>query len=136
MQDGHGIEVPGNLDAGPPAENPEVTNEFGIEETTDVVESLVKLANAVKVTMEDGKFTAMEAFNFTSALISLPSALTGIEMIPAELDNLDDGEIETLVNTVRETLEYASDELIQAIIKKALMIALEIKELVGIIKDA
>lgn len=136
MQDGHGIEVPGNLDAGPSAENPEVTNEFGIDETTDVVESLVKLANAVKVTMEDGKFTAMEAFNFTSALISLPSALTGIEMIPAELSNLDDGEIESLVNTVRETLEYASDELIQVIIKKALVIALEIKELVEVIQDA
>ena len=126
----------GQMTAGPDAENPGVNNEFGIDETTDVVESIVKIANAVKVTMEDGKFSPMEAFNFTGALISLPKALSGLKFIPAELDNLDDGEIETLVNTVRETLEYASDELIQAIIKKALVIALEIKELVEVIKDA
>lgn len=136
MQDGDFAQPEGGMEAGPDAEKPDVTNEFGIEETIDLVDSLVKLANAVKVSMADGKFSALDAFNFTGAVVSLPSALTGLNMVPAELSNLDDEEIQTIVNVVRDTLEYATDETIQLIIQKALVVGLGIKDIVELIKDA
>jgi hypothetical protein len=126
----------GQMVAGPNAEHPGATNEFGIEETSDVLESLIKIANAVKVTMEDGKFSPMEAFNFTGALVSLPKALSGLKFVPAELDNLSDDEIAILVETVKDELEYASDEKVQAIITQGLKAAIAIKDLIGVIKDA
>lgn len=114
---------------------PEPTITFGIDETLDIIDSLVKIGNAINKSMEDGEFNTIDLFNFTGAMVSLPSALTGIGMVPNEMKDLDSEEIKILVDEIADNLDYADDEDIKLIIDDSLNVVLSIKQLIAHLKN-
>ncbi|MEL6670130.1 MAG: hypothetical protein AAFP08_14250, partial [Bacteroidota bacterium] len=70
----------------------------GIKETKELFKSMVDLKDAVKLsTANDGKLDIPgDLPNFINPLFGLPTAIQGIDQIPAELRDLDQNEIAEL----------------------------------------
>lgn len=96
-------------------ENPGVS--FGINETTDVLNFGISLANALIKSLEDGKIQLTELASFVSPLTKIPSALSGISLVPAELGDLTDEEMTTLKSVVQDQLEVDDERAIEIIEK-------------------
>lgn len=107
--------------------------EFGIEETMDVVDFGVDFANAVIKTFEDGKVTPGDIIHFVSPVIKLPSAISGLEMVPAEIENMDEAELQTVVNSVMEKLNVPEDKA-REIVKRSIEAVYSVYQLVKAVK--
>ena len=93
--------------------------DLGIEETKEVVQFGIALANGIVKTLGDGKVTVSDIPNFISAVMKLPAALNGLEKVPAELDNLTDSEVTELIKLVQDNIEI-DDENAKEIVQLAI----------------
>lgn len=108
---------------------------YGIQETTDVVGFLTSAANAVQESLhDDGKITIRDYPKFFGTGMKLFPALTGIGLVPKELNDLQPAEKAQLVEQIKNELGLSGN--VEAIVSKALDIAYEIKQLADLIKQA
>lgn len=106
---------------------------WGIEETTDVVEFGIALANSVIKALEDGRITLLDIPGFIVPLTKLPAALSGIEFVPYELNDLQQDEIDKLKKTVTDNLQV-DDERAKLIIEQSIVTLYQIYNLVKLVK--
>lgn len=125
------IEVPTELYPLELPENP--GEEFGIEQTKDVVTFAVLFANAIIESWKDGKITVSDIMNFMSPLFKLPAALNGLDAVPEELNDLDAAELDSLILLVQDLIEVDSDKA-KLIVEKSIKTMYAIFELVKAIK--
>jgi len=125
------IEVPTELYPLKLPENP--GEEVGIEQTKDVVIFAVLFANAIIESWKDGKITVSDIMNFMSPMFKLPRALSGLDAVPEELNDLDAGELDSLILLVQDLIEVDSDKA-KIIVEKSIKTMYAIFELVKAIK--
>lgn len=105
---------------------------FGIEETLDVVDFGVAIANGAVKSLKDGKVGISDIPHFISPLIKLPTALTGIDKVPAEIGDIDDVELEKLINHVKANLDVDNEKAME-IVQRSLTLIYDAYNLVKII---
>jgi len=125
------INVPKKLENVPLVEKPGIN--LGIDETMDAVDFSISLANAIIYSFADGKLGIGDIGYFMQPFMKLPAALSGIEFIPDELENLDDEEIAILKDKVAEDLEI-DDLKAMLIIKESINTIYSIYNLVKAIQ--
>ena len=106
----------------------------GIQETKDLVVFLVTFANALDQALENGWQWLSDLIGLIPAGIKLPAAVTGIEQVPAELDDLDEDERKELMDVVAG-LEFNS-EMTEIITERAIATALSLASLIEAIRNA
>ncbi|MBI1939177.1 MAG: hypothetical protein HYS25_13795 [Ignavibacteriales bacterium] len=108
--------------------------EIGIEETLDALDFTIALANGVIATLKDGKVSVADIPNFIKPLIKLPAAISGIDKVPAELNQLRENELQIILDEVKK--ELSTDDIkTKAIVEQSLKILFGINELIEIIKS-
>jgi len=107
---------------------------FGIEETQEVVDFGISLANAVIKSLADGKVGFSDIPNFVSPVFKLPKALSGIDKVPYELNDIQPEELEQLKSFVKANLDVA-DEKAKEIIDNSLLVLYDIHTLVKVVKS-
>ena len=105
-------------------------SEYGIKETKEMIGFSLAVTTAVVDSMEDGRIGITDALNFFGALKKAPAAFSGFSQIPAELNDLDEAEIEELIEYVRGEFDYP-DELVKDMVLKSIKIGAGIYDLVG-----
>jgi hypothetical protein len=107
---------------------------YGIEETKDVVKFLCKSTNAVVESLkDDGKITIGDFPKFGGVAMSLFPAFSGINEVPNELAELSEDEVTELIALVKNELDL--DGNVEEVISKALKIAVDIKDLIDLVKQ-
>lgn len=90
------------------------------------------IANGVGKSLEDGKWNWKDIFNFMDAGVASFAAISGIEQVPLELEDLDEDERAYLVNLVKEKTEF-KDEKAEAISDQAFRVGIELGALITLI---
>ena len=106
---------------------------FGIDETKDVIEFGISLTNSLIHAFGDGKLTLTDVPHFIAPMTKLPSALTGINMVPFEVGDIQKFELQKLIDFVKENLDV-DDRKAKNIIEQCLLIIYDIYDLVTTIK--
>lgn len=106
---------------------------IGIDETMDVVDAAVSLANAIIDSYSDGKLTVSDIFNFIKPFTKLPKAISGIDQVPYELDDLQEAELNQLIEFVQNELEV-DDLRAKLIVQKSLEAIYSLYELLKVIR--
>ncbi|MEW6196807.1 MAG: hypothetical protein AB1521_16795 [Bacteroidota bacterium] len=128
-----------------PAQNKEVQMEgislpekpgigFGIEETKDVVVFGISLANSIIKAFRDGNITLIDIPLFIAPITRLPSALSGINMVPFEIGDIEKFELQQLTTFVKENLDVDEREA-KNIIELSLLMIYDIYDLIKAIKQ-
>ncbi len=107
---------------------------FGIDETKDVIEFGISLTNSLMHAFSDGKITLADVPYFIAPMTKLPSALSGINMVPFEVGDIQKFELQKLTGFVKENLDI-DDKKAKNIIEYSLLIIYDIYELVTTIKQ-
>lgn len=107
---------------------------FGIDETKDVVEFGISLTNSLIHAFKDGKITLTDVPYFISPMTKLPSALSGINMVPFEVGDIQKFELQKLTDFVKENLDIDNKKA-RNIIEYSLLVIYDIYELVKTIKQ-
>lgn len=105
----------------------------GISETEDVIKFAVAFANAILRSFEDGKISLMDLPYYFNVALKLPSALTGINNVPAEIADLTMSELQQLADIVVEELDVTNAKA-KIIVQKSLNLIYAIWDLVNTIK--
>jgi len=92
---------------------------IGIDETKDVLLFAVLFANAINKTFADGKVTLADLPNFFNVVLKLPAALNGINKVPSEINDLDENELKTLLQIVKDNLGLQTDQ-VKVVLQKSL----------------
>jgi len=81
------------------------TEKYGIKETSEVFDAINALVVAGKEAKQnDGKIDLNDAGLVLPALIKMPTAINGIGMVPKELGDLSEAEIEQLRDKLGDAL--------------------------------
>ncbi len=107
---------------------------FGIEETKDVVVFGISLANSIIKAFRDGNITLIDIPLFIAPLTKLPSALSGINMVPFEIGDIEKFELQQLITFVKENLDVDEREA-KNIIELSLLMIYDIYDLIKAIKQ-
>jgi hypothetical protein len=83
---------------------------MGIDELKDVVRLGASLGNAVGKSLEDGKVGVGDIGHFFDPLTKIGPALSGIELVPAEIADLDPTEVDELVVMVVEEFDIPQND--------------------------
>jgi len=94
----------------------------GIQETKELVAFSISLIQTAVEVAKDGKVGLSYIVVLMSALKDAPSALSGVDKIPAELKDLDDAELAELVSYIKLKFDLPND-LIEAQIEVAFDVA-------------
>lgn len=97
--------------------------QLGIQETLDVIRFSASFGNGLGNILEDGKFEWSEVLEFVPALTKLPTAVSGIGNVSAELLDLDETEKQQLYDTVVNEFNIPQDrteDFIEDALKQAL----------------
>lgn len=108
-----------------------------IHETTEALDFLFDLSDAIVGSLEDGKITILDAPKFLKPARSAGSGIGGIENIPKELDKITDEDWSSLAAHVAERFDIKNDQLetkIEEILKRTGLLAISIKELYALKK--
>ena len=108
---------------------------MGIEETLDVVDFGVSFANGFILTFEDGKFVISEVVNFIPGFMKFPKAFSGIELVPLEVDDIDQEELDQIVAFVISKIDVTEEHALN-IIRKSIRAVHANYELVKAVLDA
>lgn len=74
-----------------------MTELYGIKETQEVIGVVLDVALAtVSAFTDDGKFTTADLTKYLPAIMEIPEAIAGCTMLPAELKDFHEGEMEEL----------------------------------------
>lgn len=106
---------------------------FGVEQTKDVLDFSIALTNSIIAALKDGKITVADIPVFFAPLIKLPAALSGLDQVPYELNDLTTAELDELKEFVQTKLDV-TDEKAKLIINKSISLLYEIYDLIKIIK--
>jgi len=107
--------------------------EIGIDETLDAVDFAISFANAIVLAYEDGTLSLTDFGYAMTPFMKIPAVLSGINAIPAELANLSEEELDTIITKVQEDLEV-DNEKAKDIVIKSLSLAYSIYELVKVLQ--
>ncbi len=70
---------------------------YGIKETKEVIGVVLDIALAtVGAFTDDGKFTISDLGKYLPAIVELPEAISGCTMLPAELKDFHESEVEEI----------------------------------------
>lgn len=83
----------------------------GIKETKELVAFSMALVKTAVDVSADGKVGLSDLVTLVGALKDAPDALVGIDMIPAELSDLDAAEVDELAEFIKEKFDLTDDEL-------------------------
>lgn len=87
----------------------------GIQETKDVIKTAAQIGNGIGIALQDGKFELTELVEFVPALLSLPTALSGITDVPLELSDLDEAERRELLDYMRQEFDIPQEQTEEAV---------------------
>ena len=74
-----------------------MTELYGIKETKEVIGVILDIALATVASFtDDGKFNAADLAKYLPAIVALPEAISGCTLIPAEIKDFHEGEMEEL----------------------------------------
>jgi len=104
-----------------------------IAETKEVLTFAVSLAVAVDKAIEDG-FQWTDVFSLIPPLMKLPEAIEGAELVPTEIEDLDENERAELVAEI-ERLDFKS-EYSEKITEQGLRAGMEIGKLIVLLREA
>ena len=101
----------------------------GIKEISEVVKFVCALGNAIGEAAKDGQVSLGDAAGLIPLLYKLPSAVDGIDQIPAEVKDLSEDEMAELAQLVKDELDLPQDK-IEGAIEDAVGIAIQLYALV------
>ena len=107
--------------------------EFGIDETKDVIEFGISLTNSLIHAFGNGKIILTDVPYFIAPMTKLPSALSGINLVPFEVGDIQKFELQKLIDFVKENLDV-DDRKAKNIIEQSLLIIYDIYDIVTTIK--
>lgn len=83
-----------------------------MKETTEMLDLVFKLTGALSSSLEDGKFQVItDAPKFIASAMAAPKAITGANLIPAELTSATEEDRQKLITFARERFDLPDDEL-------------------------
>lgn len=106
----------------------------GIKETKELLEFIVRLAEALDRSLEDGDIGFMDMSNLVSAMLAANSAFTDISLVPAEMKDLTKEESEDLYAHVRDNLNFKSDKL-EMVVENSLEIGMKVYQLLLLVRE-
>lgn len=105
-----------------------------VSESTELLQFIVGLAQALGSSMEDGRIDFHDLGNVLDVLQLVGPAFEGVAKVPAELAALDDdGKAELF--TVIEELDIPQDQ-VEMVVKNGLKIALDLVEFIDKIRSS
>jgi hypothetical protein len=105
---------------------------LGTQETKEALDFLFDLTDAIIKSLEDGKVNLLDAPKFLKPFKSASSGISGINIIPKEIIDMDDQEWDELAKHVAERFDLKNDNIeadIENILKRAGQLALAIKNI-------
>ena len=87
-----------------------MAEKVGIEDTKELLDFIFSLAEAVKKSAADGKFSWSDGLNFIDPLKKLAPAIDNIDQVGAEILDLDGDEFSELVTYVEEKWNLQDEE--------------------------
>lgn len=93
--------------------------EIGTEELDEVIDCGLEFANATINALKDGKVTLGDIPAFIPAVVKVPKAISGLENVPAELENLTEEELKGRIELVKNKLNV-DDEKAKAIVEASI----------------
>lgn len=106
----------------------------GIKETTDVVDFVIQIVNAVIKSKADGKVDSSDVGYLMAALMKAGPAFAGMSAIPAELKDLSEAELAALIASVEAGVTIGDES--QEIIACALAVSHQLFKLYGLLNKA
>lgn len=125
------LTIPNSLESVVVADKPGI--KLGIEEVLDAVDFSVSFANAIVLSYADGQLSLSDFGYAVAPFMKIPTVLTGINAIPAELSDLDEAELEQIITKVQNDLQI-DDKKARNIVVKALRFAYATYDLVRAFK--
>lgn len=96
----------------------------GIETVKKAADILIGLANDIGKALEDGKFEAIEALQFTNELLLIPQVAQNWQELKSEIVDIDAVERAELIAYIKEKFDIPEDR-IEAIAESALDLTLK-----------
>ena len=87
-----------------------MAEKYGIQETKELLDFIFSLAEAIKKSAADGKFSWTDGLNFIDPLKKLAPAIDNIDQVGAEILDLDGDEFSELVTYVEEKWNLKDEE--------------------------
>ena len=103
-----------------------MAEEYGIEETKEMVGFVISLGEGVAKAVEDG-FSLDDIVYFLEALTRAPAAFENMAAIPSELKDLSGEEAQALKDYIAEDFDIPNDKL-EDVIERALQLAADLYE--------
>ena len=91
--------------------------QFGIQETKDVVRFGLSFIKATQKSLEDGKFDFSDVYNYVDPVMKIPAAVEGIGEIDDELLDLSDAEQAELEQLVIDEYDYPAERAKEIVVK-------------------
>lgn len=107
--------------------------DFGTEHLHKTVVFGIDTGNALLKTFEDGKVTVTDSVYFIKPAMGIPGVISGLKFVPAEIDDLDENELQAEIDYIKSNLE-ADDEKAKKIVAASIKAAYANYELVKAIK--
>ncbi len=100
----------------------------GISNTLELISLGAALTSSVVSAREDGTVNAADLVHLIGVVPLIQPALEGISEIPEEIKDLDEGELELVIDRVKEIIGEVADEKAVAYAEAALKIGLAVYE--------
>ena len=117
-----------------------MAEKVGIEDTKELLDFIFSLAEAVKKSAADGKFSSSDGLNFIEPLKKIAPAIDDIENVIPEVMDLDASEWNELVDYCQEKFDFITESddgeevNVEDKIEDALNAGIELLRLTQIIK--
>ena len=106
----------------------------GIKETKELLKFVIELAEAIDISLADGEFTFGDITNLVSAMMAAGDGFADINLIPAEMKDLNEAEALELYTYVKDELELDNPKT-EEIVECALEIGLKVYQLIQLIRE-
>lgn len=113
---------------------------YGIQQTKELLDFIFSLAEAIKKSASDGKFSWSDGLNFIDPLKKIAPAIDDIESVIPEVMDLDSSEWNELVDYIQERFDLVTtstdgeEDDIETKIEEALNAGVELLRLTQVIK--
>jgi hypothetical protein len=104
--------------------------QLNTKETKEALDFLFDLTDAIMDSLSDGKVSIMDAPKFLKPFRTAGAGITGIQIIPKEIVDMDEDEWDDLAKHVAERFDLKNDQIendIELVLKRAGQLALAIK---------
>ena len=111
---------------------------YGTDNLSDLLVFLGKLASTAKQAVDnDGKISFKDAALFVELLFPAIAAITAIDQVPAELEDLDPSEQEAVMASFKNSLDlHENDELTAQAGLQVIFDLVEFLRIVGVFKSS